>query len=273
MNWRQFLTPVQSVKADEAKEMQEKKTDLFILDVRQPGEYEEGHIAGATLIPMGELPDKLDTMDKEADILVYCAIGGRSRVAAQLLAGKGFKHIYNLTGGFKAWNGWTGYGDYEQGLDLFDGLKDLGQAFGVALGMEKALAEFYGDMAQKTGDQGVKELFAKLSQIEKSHFELISKRAESAGQADATAKAGSGGAVEGGVSTDDYMVRLGVDLGEVRDILSFAMAVEAGGLDLYSRAAEKSEGGLKEFFTKMMQDERSHIKLLAGLMDQTAAKG
>ena len=273
MNWRQFLTPVRSVKADEAREMQKENPDLFILDVRQPGEYEEGHIAGASLIPMASLPDKMDSLDKDADTLVYCAIGGRSRVAAQMLAGNGFKKIYNLTGGFKAWNGWTGYGDLEQGLDLFDGLDDLGQAFGVALGMEKALSEFYGDMARKSGDADARELFAKLSDIEKSHFELIEKRAETAGLAEAAQKADSGGAVEGGVSTGDYMARLGVDLGQARDILSFAMSVEAGGLDLYSRAAGKAEGELKEFFRKMMLDERSHIKLLAGLMDRAAAKG
>ena len=77
--------------------------------------------------------------------------------------------------------------------------------------------------------------------------------------------------MEGGAGTEDYMKRLGVDMAQVADILSFAMAVEAGGLDLYSRAAEKSEGELKEFFTGMMADERSHIELLAGLMDRTAA--
>ena len=62
MNWRQFLTPVQSIDTDQAKSyLADKQVDeLTILDVRQPKEYEAGHIPGAVLAPLPELTDHMD---------------------------------------------------------------------------------------------------------------------------------------------------------------------------------------------------------------------
>ena len=73
MRWKQFFTPVQSVDAVAGQRMidaaaAERPT---ILDVRQPGEYEAGHLPGARLIPLPELGDRLDELDKERPILVY----------------------------------------------------------------------------------------------------------------------------------------------------------------------------------------------------------
>ena len=92
MKWKQFLTPVKSMDADKARDFMKDKTsdDLTFLDVRQPKEYEEGHIAGARLIPLPELDSRLHEIDPKKSTVVYCAIGGHSRVAAQLLAGSGF---------------------------------------------------------------------------------------------------------------------------------------------------------------------------------------
>jgi len=73
MYWKQFLTPVESVDAGQAKEMMA-KTDsdgMTILDVRQPGEYSAGHIPGATLIPLPQLTDRLAELDRERPLLVY----------------------------------------------------------------------------------------------------------------------------------------------------------------------------------------------------------
>ena len=65
MRWKQFLTPVQSMNSEEAKEfMTGKNQDEFtLLDVRQPGEYEKNHIPGSKLIPIGELDKRLDEID------------------------------------------------------------------------------------------------------------------------------------------------------------------------------------------------------------------
>ena len=73
MRWKQFLTPVQSMNSEEAKEfMVGKSLDEFtLLDVRQPGEYEKNHIPGSKLIPIGELDKRLDEIDPSKPVLTY----------------------------------------------------------------------------------------------------------------------------------------------------------------------------------------------------------
>ena len=73
MRWKQFLTPVKSMNTDEAKEHLANKStrDVTILDVRQPNEYERGHIPGAKLIPLPELSNRLDEIDPDKDTLIY----------------------------------------------------------------------------------------------------------------------------------------------------------------------------------------------------------
>lgn len=73
MSWRQFLTPVQSIDTDQAKSyLAEKQVDeLTILDVRQPKEYEAGHIPGAVLTPLPELTDHMDRIDRTKPVMVY----------------------------------------------------------------------------------------------------------------------------------------------------------------------------------------------------------
>jgi len=73
MQWRQFFTPAKSIHATEAKNyMAEKSQDEFtLLDVRQPGEYENSHIPGSKLIPIAELDRRLDEIDPTKPTLVY----------------------------------------------------------------------------------------------------------------------------------------------------------------------------------------------------------
>ena len=60
-----------------------KEGTYTLLDVRQPGEYEKDRIPGAKLIALPELPDRLGELDPDKPIIPYCAVGGRSRAAAQ----------------------------------------------------------------------------------------------------------------------------------------------------------------------------------------------
>ena len=99
MRWRQFLTPVKSLDSEEVKSFMNdhKEGSYTLLDVRQPAEYESSRIPGAKLVPLPELTDRMGEIDKEKPVVVYCAIGGRSRAASQLLAGGGFNEVYNLS--------------------------------------------------------------------------------------------------------------------------------------------------------------------------------
>ena len=73
MKWLQFLTPVKSIAYEETREMiaRAKADEITILDVRQPNEYQQSHIPGATLIPLPELIDRLGELDTEKPVLVY----------------------------------------------------------------------------------------------------------------------------------------------------------------------------------------------------------
>jgi glyoxylase-like metal-dependent hydrolase (beta-lactamase superfamily II)/rhodanese-related sulfurtransferase len=74
-----------------------------ILDVRENWEYRQGHVPESIHIPLGDLVNKLDTLDPEQPVAVICATGSRSQTAAALLGRRKFKKIYNVTGGITAW--------------------------------------------------------------------------------------------------------------------------------------------------------------------------
>lgn len=73
-----------------------------VLDVRNPNEYDAGHLEGAVNIPLGRLPDHLSELPSEGSILVYCQTGGRSSIASSLLRQAGFSSVINLVGGYRA---------------------------------------------------------------------------------------------------------------------------------------------------------------------------
>ena len=75
-----------------------------ILDVRDPGIYDTGHIPTAINIPLNELGYRMYSLDKRKDIIVYCQIGVRCRVACMILINGGFKDVYNVVEGIQAWN-------------------------------------------------------------------------------------------------------------------------------------------------------------------------
>lgn len=75
----------------------------LLLDVREPWEYERCHLAGASLVPMRELPARLDEIEPDAPVVCICHHGTRSAHAAMFLARQGIADVYNLTGGVDSW--------------------------------------------------------------------------------------------------------------------------------------------------------------------------
>ncbi|MCW5589114.1 MAG: molybdopterin-synthase adenylyltransferase MoeB [Legionellales bacterium] len=95
-------TMIQEIDVNELKCMMENNDKFTLLDVRQPEENIAGNIGGL-LIPLGELESRLDELNKDDKIVVYCKAGGRSMMAAQILQQHGFEHVINLQGGYLAW--------------------------------------------------------------------------------------------------------------------------------------------------------------------------
>ncbi len=76
--------------------------EAFVLDVREPDEWNRGHIEGATHIPLGQLQERVGEVPLDQKVLCVCAVGGRSSMATQFLVSQG-RDAMNLEGGMQAW--------------------------------------------------------------------------------------------------------------------------------------------------------------------------
>ena len=274
MRWKQFFTPVKSIDAVEAKQyMQRMAGDAFtLLDVRQPGEYDAEHLPGAKLIPLPELGARLSELDAGKPTVVYCAIGGRSRVAAQVLAAKGFKEVMNLSGGIKAWNSQKAVGPEDLGLSLFSGKESPEETLLTAYSLEEGLREFYLSMAAQVKAENARRLFDKLSAIEVKHQDRIfSEYLRISGAAvtrEEFAEKVVAPAMEGGLTTQEYLRLYQPDLEVAAEVISLAMAIEAQALDLYQRAADRAQTDeSKKVLMQIANEERAHIEQLASLFE------
>ncbi len=104
---------IQELDAAGLQLMLSEKTDLLLVDVRESGEHEQGHLQNAHLVPRGILEaaadlnypkrDEILSAARERPVVLYCASGGRSAMAALTLQMMGFKTVYSLAGGFMKW--------------------------------------------------------------------------------------------------------------------------------------------------------------------------
>ncbi len=86
-----------------AQAAQAQKDGAFILDVREPSEWAQGHIAGATLIPLGDLPNRLTEVPRNREVVVVCRTGVRSAQGRDILKQAGFTRVTSMTGGLTQW--------------------------------------------------------------------------------------------------------------------------------------------------------------------------
>jgi molybdopterin/thiamine biosynthesis adenylyltransferase/rhodanese-related sulfurtransferase len=93
---------VPAISVQELKKKLDAKADIFILDVREPHEYQICNLKGY-LIPVGDLPKRVSELDSSREIIAHCRSGVRSAKAVNFLRRSGFKKVYNLTGGILAW--------------------------------------------------------------------------------------------------------------------------------------------------------------------------
>lgn len=104
---------INEISAEDVSKMLADDTDLLVVDVREPGEFIHGHIKHAMLVPRGILEAAADLQypkgneilrdARDRSVLVYCATGGRSAMAARTLQEMGYGKVFSLAGGFTAW--------------------------------------------------------------------------------------------------------------------------------------------------------------------------
>ncbi len=86
-----------------AQAAEKRDQGAFILDVREPAEWQQFHIPGATLIPLGELPNRLNEVPKDKPIVVVCRTGHRSAQGRDILLNAGFPRVTSMAGGVTQW--------------------------------------------------------------------------------------------------------------------------------------------------------------------------
>lgn len=189
-----------------------------------------------------------------------------------MLSGKGFRKVYNLTGGIKAWKKEVAVGSEETGLHLFTREESPEEAIVVGFGLEMGLRDFYLSMQSRVALASTKALFTKLADIEILHQQrLVELYREITGTAltmTEFAEKIAEPALEGGLTTEEYLQLYAVDVDSEIEVLGLAMAIEAQALDLYLRAAERSDKqATKQVLLQIAEEERSHIARLSSYID------
>jgi rhodanese-related sulfurtransferase/rubrerythrin len=276
---KKLFTPVDSMDAEEAKAYMAQHNDdeYTILDVRQPWEYEDSHLPGAKLMPLPQLSDTYKELDPEKPTIVHCAIGGRSRVAAQMLAGWGFKEVYNLAGGIKAFEGQKATGPQELNLSLVRGDETPAEIITLAYGMEKALQIFYETLQQQSQDQEMQALFKQLAQVEIRHAERLFEAYQ---QVEPEAKDRDGfetsivsETLEGGFDAQEFLKTNQAHLGTAPEVLDLAMMLETQALDLYLRFAGRcTQPQTRAVLFTLAGEEKAHLASLGRLLEEKLEK-
>lgn len=101
---KQAKSEIKEISCEQAASMLDSAT---LIDVREPAEFDAGHISGAIHIPRGMLEFSLDShpslANLETPVIIYCKTGGRSALAARTLESMGYKEVYSVAGGYEAW--------------------------------------------------------------------------------------------------------------------------------------------------------------------------
>ena len=189
-----------------------------------------------------------------------------------MLSSRGFREVYNVAGGIKAWHGNIAFGPEDMGLELFDGNETADKTLTVAYSLEQGLREFYLSMETTQSDVEVTKLFKHFAAIEMKHQETIfTEYLRVTGKdlsRDDFEKTIVVKAVEGGLTTDQYIQIFKPDFDSAQEVVALAMSIEAQALDMYQRAADHSsdiEG--KQVLTQIASEELVHLQLLGKLMD------
>ncbi|HZU67256.1 MAG TPA: rhodanese-like domain-containing protein [Ktedonobacteraceae bacterium] len=102
--WREAELPLQALGQITVEDLHSLRHDLQVLDVRDPNEWQEGHIKGAVHIPYYDIEQRLPALNPAQPVAVVCGSGQRSTIACSLLQRHGFTQLFNVVGGMEAWD-------------------------------------------------------------------------------------------------------------------------------------------------------------------------
>jgi len=177
-----------------------------------------------------------------------------------------------LKGGIAAWQGQAAAGPEEMGMLVLKGDEIPQDIIYLAYGLEEGLRKFYAKSAKLAIEPEVVKVLAKLAEIEIRHKQKLFDLYKSIDSADTTLDGFEGTVsselMEGGFDPDRLLEENLPAFKTASDVLNFAMMLEAQGMDLYMRYAEKSQDPrVKEILFSMADDEKAHLKSLGHLLE------
>lgn len=268
------LGRIESLTPDDVRQWirQRREEDYIILDVRQPKEYEAGHIPGAALIPLPELPHRYREVDGSRPVIVYCRSGNRSRSAVSFLIFQGYKEVFNMEGGMTAWNGLVSSGPYKAGLDLLEGRTSLEEVVSLAWTLEDGTGLFYRRLAALVSDTEAGQVFLALADMERRHKGRVLEayRAVSGKDfdEDVLARDTAKGIMEGGLSVEETISSFESRGIKLKEAAETAMQAEMNSLDLYIRMGmELSDEAAKGILSELVVEEKAHLERIGRLLD------
>lgn len=258
---------------DELEEFRAKtrERNYLLIDVRQPQEYAAGHIAGAQLIPLPEIEERLDELDQKTNLILYCRTGGRSAVAAALIKDAGPRQglLYNLVGGITGWEG-KDLKDIPH-LDLFPRDMPLAQTLYRAMNMEKGAWLFYQDLAREYTGTELGNLVKDLGGMEEVHarsiFTYWKKHQATPGSEsfEDMFQRLDGRIMEGGKPIAAWMARLGTDPEDRKlRLLELACEIEYYAYDLYRGLARRDrDPEAVQAYLLLAEQEKAHVRVIS----------
>ncbi len=246
----------------------DREGEFLLLDVRQPEEYESGHIPGAMLIPLGELEARQRELDHSKKTITYCRSGRRSIAAAIALCGLGFKNVQNLEGGILNWRYETVSGIPEARPELITEAADTRDILLMSIKLEKGSWDFYIAARDKSESSQAKETFQMLADAEDKHMQRLHQHA--------ARLLGEGSLppleevknlkvehMEGGIEVSPALAKVDQKFVDEMEALEIALEKEYMSYDFYKRASALVENrNAKALLHELALEERNHANTL-----------
>jgi rhodanese-related sulfurtransferase/rubrerythrin len=266
----EWPTPI-GLNADDLATLMETQdeTTYMIIDVRQPQEYDHGHIPGAMFLPLLELESKLFDLPSNQNLIFYCSNGGRSLAAATLAIDAEItqQKVYNLTGGILNWYGQTLSG-YPR-IRVLDDSEAIGARLYSVMNLEKGAWRYYHTIASRYPAAPWVDTFKSLSQAETAHaaavYALWSSRTDNPPSFEQLFDDLAGDIIESGEPLEKVLNR--IESPEPEELclrlIEISLLIEVQAYELYRIVADRSSNSDdRDTLYHLAQAEKAHIRVL-----------